>query len=107
MAAASRREEHGSRLGPLDRSSAEQMARTLRAIADPTRIQLLSMLDGSPEGEATVGALAEGLGLTQPTVSHHLSIMTDDGLLHREQRGRNVWYSVVPGRRAEISDLLR
>ena len=90
----------------LDRDSAEVLAKTLRAIADPTRLQLLSMMHGSPEGEATVGDLADRLGLRQPTVSHHLRIMIDDGLLVREQRGRNVWYAVSPDRRSAIADLL-
>lgn len=91
----------------LDRDAAERIARTLRAVADPTRIQLLSMILGSPRGESLVGELAEGLGLTQPTVSHHMRIMFDDGLLTREQRGRQVWYSIVPERLPDVLDVLR
>ncbi len=83
------------------------MARTLRTIADPTRLQLLSMIIGSPNGEAVVGELAAELGVSQPTVSHHVKIMHDDGLLDRDQRGRQVWYSVAPGRVDEVRDLLR
>lgn len=90
----------------LDRDSAEVLARTLRAVADPTRLQLLSLLIGSPAGEEVVGDLVETLGLSQPTVSHHLRIMLDDGLLTREQRGRKVWYSIAPDRRTAIADLL-
>ncbi|TFD31999.1 ArsR/SmtB family transcription factor [Cryobacterium cryoconiti] len=90
----------------LDREAAEVLAKTLRAIADPTRLQLLSLMHGSPNGETTVGDLAERLGLRQPTVSHHLRIMIDDGLLAREQRGRNVWYAISPDRRSAIADLL-
>lgn len=90
----------------LDRDSAELLARTLRAVADPTRLQVLSLLTQSPAGEAVVGDLAEKLGLRQPTVSHHLRIMHEDGLVVREQRGRNVWYSITPDRRASITDLL-
>lgn len=92
---------------PLDREAAEVLARTLRAVADPTRLQLLSMMHGSPDGEAAPGDLAAELGLTQPTVSHHLRIMFEDGLLVREQRGRNVWYSITPDRRDAIADLLQ
>lgn len=97
--------EHNDDL--LSRQAAENLAKTLRAVADPTRLQLLSMLSGSPSGEVTVGELAGRLGLSQPTVSHHLRIMTDDGLLNREQRGRSVWYSITPDRQAAISDLMR
>ncbi|WP_438353994.1 ArsR/SmtB family transcription factor [Microbacterium sp. CJ88] len=90
---------------PLDRASAEDLARTLRAVADPTRIQVLSMLAASPQG-ATVQTLTDGLGLRQPTVSHHLRIMHDDGLLDRRQDGRKVWYQIAADRRASIIDLL-
>jgi ArsR family transcriptional regulator len=93
--------------GSLGRDAAERLARTLRAVADPTRLQMLSMIIHSENCETTVGDLAQFLGLRQPTVSHHLRIMVDDGLLEREQRGRNAWYSVIADRRAEITDLLR
>lgn len=92
---------------PLDRDAAELLARTLRAIADPTRLQLLSMIHGSPGQEVTVTELAEHLGLRQPTISHHLKLMVEDGLLRREPRGRQAWYSIMPERRAAIADLLR
>ena len=91
----------------LDRADAERIARTLRAVADPTRLQLLSMILGSPLGESLVGELADELGLTQPTVSHHMRIMFGDGLLTREQRGRQVWYSIAADRLPDITDLLR
>ncbi|WP_136709086.1 metalloregulator ArsR/SmtB family transcription factor [Agromyces sp. H66] len=93
--------------GPrLDRAAAESLARTLRAVADPTRLQLLSIIRSSPDGEATSGELAERIGLRQPTISHHLRLMSDDGLVVREQRGKFAWYSVAPDRIAEIDDLL-
>ncbi|MRG58904.1 metalloregulator ArsR/SmtB family transcription factor [Agromyces sp. CFH 90414] len=91
----------------LDREAAESLARTLRAIADPTRLQLLSLIRRSVNAESTVGELADHLRLTQPTVSHHLRIMVDDGLLVREQRGRHAWFSVASDRASEIDDLLR
>ncbi len=98
-----------ARPGPprLDRDQAEQIARTLRAIADPTRLQLLSMIQGSALGEATVSDLALELGVTQPTVSHHMRIMLDDGLVIGDQRGRQTWYSIHPDRRAAVDDLLQ
>ncbi|MHA7248425.1 ArsR/SmtB family transcription factor [Arthrobacter tecti] len=92
---------------PLDRPSAEVLARTLRAVADPTRIQLLSMLVGSPEGRATVKDLVVQLEFRQPTISHHLKIMFDEGILDKVQSGRQVRYSISARYRPTIEDLLR
>jgi len=92
---------------PLERTAAENLARTLRAVADPTRLQLLSMIAGAPDEEATVGDLAAALGLSQPTVTHHLRILVDDGVLDREQRGKYVWHTIAADRRSSIIDLLR
>ncbi|MBB2959589.1 MULTISPECIES: ArsR/SmtB family transcription factor [Pseudoclavibacter] len=93
--------------GPLSRPAAEALASTFRAISDPTRLQVLSMLLGSATGEATVGELATSLGLRQPTITHHLRILLEDGILTREQRGRHVWMSIARERKQEIVDLLR
>lgn len=90
----------------VDRADAEQIARTLRAMADPTRVQLLSLLVAAPEGRRPVTELADELGLTQPTISHHLRVMTDEGLLERAQEGRQVWYSVAPFRVDDVIDSL-
>ena len=68
---------------------------------------MLSVIAGSPGGEATVGDLADALGLRQPTITHHVGIMVDDGVLLREQRGRQVWLSISPDREAAVGDLLR
>jgi ArsR family transcriptional regulator, arsenate/arsenite/antimonite-responsive transcriptional repressor len=92
---------------PLTRPAAEALAKTLRLVADPTRLQLLSMINGSPGQEVTVGELTRHLGLRQPTISHHLRMMSEDGLLNREQRGRHVWYSIAKDRRDAVADLLR
>ena len=92
---------------PLGRAEAEQIARNLRAMADPTRIQILSLIVDSPAGRRPVTELAAELGLTQPTVSHHLRLMTDEGLLERVQEGRQVWYSVVPSRMSDVFDSVR
>ena len=92
---------------PLTRPAAEALAKTLRLVADPTRLQLLSMINGSPGEEVTVGELTQYLGLRQPTISHHLRLMHEDGLLDREQRGRQVWYSIAKDRRDAVADLLR
>ncbi|CAN5234669.1 hypothetical protein BH09ACT5_BH09ACT5_10830 [soil metagenome] len=87
---------------PLARAEAEHIARNLKAMADPTRIQILSLVVGAPGGRRPVTELADQLGLTQPTVSHHLRLMTDEGLLERVQEGRQAWYSVVPARANDV-----
>jgi ArsR family transcriptional regulator, arsenate/arsenite/antimonite-responsive transcriptional repressor len=78
----------------IDREEAERLALMLKAIADPTRLQLLRLIERAPKGEACVCDLTECLGLRQPTVSHHLKVMTEAGLLTRDRRGTWVWYSV-------------
>ena len=96
-----------SRPGMLGRAEAEQIARNLRAMADPTRVQILSLIVEAPDGRRPVTELADELGLTQPTVSHHLKILADEGLLERVQEGRQVWYSVVPARVTDVFDSVR
>ena len=91
----------------LNRGEAEQLASLLRVVSDPTRLQLLSMIIASPDGEACVTDLHVPLGLTQPTVSHHLRLLVEAGLLSRERRGKQVWFSIVRDRLAAISDILR
>ncbi|MFF8481911.1 ArsR/SmtB family transcription factor [Streptomyces antibioticus] len=79
---------------PLDRTEAEQLSAILKSIADPTRLQLFRLLEQAPNGEACVCDLADSLGLRQSTVSHHLKIMTEAGLLDRERRGTWAWFTV-------------
>jgi ArsR family transcriptional regulator, arsenate/arsenite/antimonite-responsive transcriptional repressor len=79
---------------PLARDDAERRARLLKAIADPTRLQLLALIRGSEGGRACVCDLTEPLGLTQPTVSYHLKVLTDEGLLKRQRRGIWAWYAI-------------
>jgi ArsR family transcriptional regulator len=85
-----------------DRTDAVERAALLKAIADPTRLQLLDMIKASADGEACVCALTEPLGLTQPTVSHHLKILTDAGVLKREKRGTWAWYTLNRERLEDI-----
>lgn len=92
---------------PLARADAEEIARNLRALADPTRIQLLGLILDAPDGRSPVTALADTLGLTQPTVSHHLKVLHDEGLVVREQDGRQAWYAVAPDRIGDVTDSLR
>jgi ArsR family transcriptional regulator len=84
--------------GRLTKSDAEQLAESFKAIADPARLRLLSFLAAQPSGEACVCYLTKPLGLSQPTVSHHLKILYDAGLLERERRGTWVYYRIVPDR---------
>ena len=98
--------EHLAASRAAGREAAHGIARSLKVLADPTRVQLLGLVVDSPDGRALVGRLATALGLRQPTVSHHMRVMADDGLLHREKDGRLVWYSVSPDRQAEVSELL-
>ncbi|WP_327367996.1 ArsR/SmtB family transcription factor [Streptomyces sp. NBC_01217] len=78
----------------IEREEAQRLADMLKAIADPTRLQLLRLIEQAPGGEACVCDLTECLGLRQPTVSHHLKKMTEAGLLDRERRGTWAWFSV-------------
>jgi arsenate reductase len=96
-----------NRGAPIERQAAEEIARNLRAMADPTRIQLLGLIVESPGGRALVGQLADELGLSQPTVSHHVRLMLLEGLLQREQIGREVWYSITPARMADVVESVR
>lgn len=87
----------------LDRHSAEELARLLKAVADPARLQLLSIVRAGVDEEACVCDLTDTLGLAQPTVSHHLKVLVDAGLLTREKRGTWAWFRVVPGKLEEIA----
>ena len=89
------------------RTQAECIARKLRVMADPTRIQILRLIVESPDGRRPVTELANELALSQPTVSHHVKLMTDEGLLTRAQKGRQAWYSVAPSRVDEVVDSVR
>ncbi|MFF8816849.1 ArsR/SmtB family transcription factor [Leucobacter sp. NPDC015123] len=74
-----------------------QLAAGFKAIADPTRLRILAIVTESPESEVCVCDLPGPLGLTQPTVSHHLRVLVEAGLLHREKRGVWAYFSPVPG----------
>ena len=92
---------------PIDRESAEALAALLKAVADPARLQLLALIRAADSGEACACDLTAPLGLSQPTVSHHLKVLTDAGLVTRERRGTWAWFSVVPERLAEIAAVFR
>ena len=73
------------------------LATTLKALADPMRLRLLSIIAAHEGGEACVCDLTDPVGLSQPTVSHHLKVLVDAGLLTREKRGVWAYYALVPG----------
>lgn len=81
--------------GVLALDEAERIAHTFKALGDPTRVRLLSLIAASEDGEACICDLTEPVGLSQPTVSHHMKLLVDAGLAVREQRGRWAYYRVV------------
>jgi ArsR family transcriptional regulator len=90
----------------LTAGEAADLARVLKAIADPARLRLLSMVAAHAGGEACVCDLTEPLGLSQPTVSHHLKVLVDAGLLRREKRGVWAYYAPVPGALDAVAGVL-
>lgn len=92
--------------GQLGRADAAHLATAFKAIADPARLRLLSFIAAQPAGEACVCHLTKPLGLSQPTVSHHLKILFDAGLLARERRGTWAYYRIVPEQLATLRDAL-
>jgi len=83
--------------GILSNSEADQLARRLKALADSTRLRLLSMVAAHENGEACVCELIDPVGLSQGTISHHMKVLVEAGFLTREQRGKWAYYTVVPG----------
>ena len=101
----------GACCAPLVREAADpqtaiEIAHVFKALSDPTRVRLLSIVAAHDGGEACVCDLTEPVGLSQPTVSHHLKLLVEAGLLTREQRGKWGYYSVVPGALNRLGALL-
>lgn len=92
--------------GEIDESKAEAMAPMIGALADPVRLRIVSMLMAAPDGSSCGCDLEEPLGLSQPTVSHHLKVLREAGLIEGERRGRWVHYRVLPERLGEIASAL-
>ncbi len=82
--------------GALTTDQATTMAHVFKALSDPTRVRLLSLIAASDDGEACICDLTEPVGLSQPTVSHHMSKLVEAGLATREQRGKWAYYRVIP-----------
>ena len=92
--------------GVLTEAQAGELASAFKALADPARLRLFSMVASIPDGEACACDLVEPLGRSQPTVSHHLSVLVEAGLLCREQRGKWAYFRAVPERLAMLRDVL-
>ena len=90
----------------LDAGQANALAHGLKALADPTRLRLISIVAASKGEEACVCDLTEPVGLSQPTVSHHLKILVDAGFLTRTKRGTWSYYALVPGALDSLAKLL-
>jgi ArsR family transcriptional regulator len=90
----------------LSWTEAERLADTLRVLADPARLRVLTLIAGQPSREACVCDVTDAVGLAQPTVSHHLKVLTEAGLLEREQRGRWAYYRLLPEPLARLRDAL-
>ena len=92
--------------GAMEADDAGRLARMFKALGDPTRMRLVSMIAAHPGAEACVCDLTEPVGLSQPTVSHHLKQLVEAGLVTREQRGRWAYYAIVPETLAMLSSVL-
>lgn len=90
----------------LDDAEAERLAAAFRALAEPTRLRLLSLVAAHEGAEACVCDLTDPVGLSQPTVSHHMKVLVDAGLLEREQRGKWAYYRLVPDTLDALADQL-
>lgn len=90
--------------GALSEAEAEDLAAAFKVLSDPARLRLLSLIAATEETCAC--DLIEPIGRSQPTVSHHLSVLTEGGLLTREKRGKWAWYRLVPERISVLRDAL-
>ena len=91
---------------PITAGQAAGLARMLKALADPTRLRLVSLIAAREDGEACVCDLTEPLGLTQPTISHHLKILVEAGIFTRDKRGVWAYYALVPSALNALSAVL-
>ena len=91
---------------PLSLDQAERVVPLLKALADPVRLRLVSIVAASEGGEACVCDLNDAFDLSQPTISHHLKLLHEAGLLDREKRGVWVYYRVNAGALGDLASLL-
>ena len=92
--------------GVLTEVAAERLAHTFKALSDPSRVKLISLIAASEDGEACACDLTEPVGLSQPTVSHHMRILVDAGLVAREQRGKWAYFSINPEAASRLTGLV-
>lgn len=92
--------------GRIDDAAADALARMFKALADPNRVKLLSLIAAAEGQEACACDLTAPVGLAQPTVSHHMKVLTDAGLVAREQRGKWAYFRLVPGALESIAESL-
>lgn len=92
--------------GVMSDDEATSLAAKFKAMSDPTRLRLLSLIAANQDGEACVCDLNEPLDLSQPTVSHHLKVLVDAGLVTRTKRGTWSYYALVPGALPALADTL-
>jgi ArsR family transcriptional regulator len=92
---------------PLSESDAAELARGFAALSDPARLRILSLLASAEAGEVCACDLVEPVGRSQPTVSHHLKVLSEAGLIAGDKRGRWIWYRTVPQRLARLRDALQ
>jgi len=90
----------------LETAAAQRLAGVLKALAEPTRLRLVSLIAAHDDAEACVCDLTDPVALTQPTVSHHLKILVEAGLLERQQRGKWAYYRLVPGALDALAGML-
>ncbi|HIK06351.1 MAG TPA: helix-turn-helix transcriptional regulator [Trichormus sp. M33_DOE_039] len=93
--------------GLIKPEEAVQTATIFKVLGEPARLQLLSFIANQPTGEACVCELTEPLGLSQPTVSHHLKVLYEVGLLAKERRGTWMYYRLIPERIEALREALK
>ncbi|MCP1428714.1 helix-turn-helix transcriptional regulator [Microbacterium foliorum] len=91
----------------LPLAEAERIARLFKALGDPARIRLLSLISSSEGGEACICDLTDPIGLSQGTVSHHMKLLAEAGLVTREQRGKWAYFALADGALEAAGDALR
>ena len=92
--------------GKLTKEEAQSLAGLFKVMGEPARLQLLSLIAAQPTQEVCACELVEALGLSQPTVSHHLKVMYEAGLLAKERRGTWIYYRIVRSQLATLRDVL-
>lgn len=92
---------------PLGPAEATKLAHTFKAVADPVRLRLLSLIAAHEGGEACVCDLTDGFELSGPTISHHLKVLREAGLISNDRRGTWIYYRIQPEALADLSRVLR